>query len=316
METKEEKIFRLFGLEIPRRTAIILLIFVLVSMVVVGIQIYNRQFAVQGEGPVILMYHHIAPAGTYAGTGDADNNAIIDVDKFEEQMKWLYDNGYNTLLASEVMEYYTSGEPFPEKSVVITFDDGYESNYVYAYPLLQKYGLKANISIIVKPTEDRELNPDDSPYEPKSLRHLTFAQLREMMDSGLVEVGSHSYDSHGKVVTKADGSEEPALVSLAYDSESGEMETVEQYIERIREDIQHSVDVMTQYLGEAPAFFAYPYGRYTQELIDVVKDCGFPMAFTVKNGRLDFSVWDVYLLPRYNVDNFFDLEKYEKLLSY
>ena len=111
-------------------------------------------------------------AGTYAGTGDADNNAIIDVDKFEEQMKWLYDNGYNTLLASEVMEYYTSGEPFPEKSVVITFDDGYESNYVYAYPLLQKYGLKANISIIVKPTEDRELNPDDSPYEPVSYTHL------------------------------------------------------------------------------------------------------------------------------------------------
>lgn len=158
METKKEKIFHLFGLEIPRRTAIILLIFVLVSMVVVGIQIYNRKFAAQGEGP--------------------------------------------------------------------------------------------------------------------------------------------------------------ALVSLAYDRESGETETVEQYIQRIQGDIQHSVDVMTQYLGEAPAFFAYPYGRYTQELIDVVKDCGFPMAFTVKNGRLDFSVWDVYLLPRYNVDNSFDLEKYAKLLSY
>ncbi len=151
------------------------------------------------QGPTILMYHHLAPAGTYTGTAEETNGAILDVEHFEEQMAWLHQEGYQTLFMSEAIEYFQNEKQFPPKSVVITFDDGYESNYVYAFPIIQKYGIKINLSPVVMDSVRREIHPDDSPYQPRSLRHLTLAQIKEMVDSGLVEIGSHTYDSHGEI---------------------------------------------------------------------------------------------------------------------
>ena len=65
------------------------------------------------QGPVILMYHHLAPAGTYVGTADEDNGAILDVERFAEQMAWLRENGYQTLFVSELVHYLTHDKELP-----------------------------------------------------------------------------------------------------------------------------------------------------------------------------------------------------------
>ena len=267
------------------------------------------------QGPVILMYHHLAPAGTYQGTADEDNGAILDVEHFAEQMAWLRENGYQTLFVSELADYLLNDQELPEKAVIITFDDGYESNYVYALPILEEYQIKANFAIVVRDTERREEQPDETPYADTSLRHMTFEQLREMVASGLVEVGSHTYHSHGDVNVDDAGNTKPALVNYHYNTVTKHLETAEEYQERVMTDLLKSREVLKAQLGKEPAYFAYPYGRYTNELIEIVEGAGFTVALSVKEDRIR-SARQILHLPRYAVHNDLSLEDFADLVSY
>ena len=87
-------------------------------------------------GPLpILMYHDVTDGPT------SDNPMVVTTEKLEGDLCWLKENGYHTILPREL----TAGEPLPEKPVMITFDDGYVSNYHLLFPLLQKYQMKAAI---------------------------------------------------------------------------------------------------------------------------------------------------------------------------
>lgn len=104
----------------------------------------------------------------------------VTAGRMEEDLKWLRDNGYHTVLPRELAD----GEDLPKKAVLLTFDDGYRSNYQLLYPLLEKYRMKAVISII---TCMPDLPADN---------FLSWDMCREMTDSGLVEIGSHTNHLH------------------------------------------------------------------------------------------------------------------------
>ena len=84
------------------------------------------------------MYHSFVPDGT-----DCNTWTLTDA-RFREDLQWLDDNGYTTVLPSEL----AAGGPLPEKAVMLTFDDGYENNYSIAYPLLKEFDAKAVISLV------------------------------------------------------------------------------------------------------------------------------------------------------------------------
>src|SRR5690606_15516884 len=86
----------------------------------------------------ILMYHHISPAA---------GSLTTSPQRFESQLRWLAERGYKTVGAEEV-DRFLAGEPIPAKSIVLTFDDGYLDNWVYAHPLLAEYGMKALLFVI------------------------------------------------------------------------------------------------------------------------------------------------------------------------
>ena len=90
----------------------------------------------------ILMYHSIAY--------EKGNDARIPIEKFREQMKFLKDNGYNTLTLTELSDLFTKNIPVPKKSVVLTFDDGYVDNYTNALPILKEFGIKATVFVMPK----------------------------------------------------------------------------------------------------------------------------------------------------------------------
>lgn len=128
-------------------------------------------------GPLpILMYHDVTDGPT------SDNPMVVTTEKLEGDLCWLKENGYHTILPREL----TAGEPLPEKPVMITFDDGYVSNYRLLFPLLQKYQMKAAICLIVSLTDE----------DPEGHGHLTWDMCREMQASGLVEIASHTYALH------------------------------------------------------------------------------------------------------------------------
>ncbi|WP_339232435.1 polysaccharide deacetylase family protein [Bacillus sp. PS108] len=117
----------------------------------------------------ILMYHSIS----------SGNSLRVPKKEFEAHMKWLHDNGYQTLTPKEAYLMLTQDKKPSEKCVLITFDDGYTDNYQDAYPVLKKYGMKATIFMIGKSIGHKH--------------HLTEEQMKEMAQHG-ISIESHTID--------------------------------------------------------------------------------------------------------------------------
>lgn len=129
----------------------------------------------------ILLYHHLTDHIP------ADFETTTSVKKFEGDVKRILEAGYRPISLEEMYDCLLNGIALPEKSVVITFDDGYQSNYTLAFPILKKYGVKADIF----------MNNDLAGLiSSNGLPHFSWDQAREMEQSGLVTIYSHGYTHH------------------------------------------------------------------------------------------------------------------------
>lgn len=222
----------------------------------------------------VLMYHHVVPDGA------ACNDACITVSRLEQDFRWLNENGYHTVLPREL----AAGQPLPEKAVLITFDDGYRSNYDLAYPLLQKYQIKAAIAIIVY-MQDLWANS-----------FLTWDMCREMDASGLVEIGSHGYAIHN-----LDGRNGVPVSGQANGVERKEGESGAAFKSRVLDDLRKSYDRIYAEVGTAPAYFAYPFGK-TDPGADAFLKTLFPVTAVTAAGKtpadLSRGLWK---LNRFNM---------------
>ena len=132
----------------------------------------------------VLMYHGVHSNPKKAG------DYVITPQALEEDLLYLQRQGCTTVVMSDLIAYVQQGTPLPEKPVMITFDDGYYNNYLNAYPLLQKYQMKAVISIIVGETDKySELDENKENYS-----HITGNMINEMMESALIEIQTHTYN--------------------------------------------------------------------------------------------------------------------------
>lgn len=142
-------------------------------------------------GALILCYHHI------------NYGERINPDNFEDNLLNLKKRGFKPIRLEEIYEYISSGKNPPKKSVHITFDDGYADNFIYAYPLLKKYGYYATIFIIanrvasnIKRATYDELVSMNIAHKVKELidksMYVSWEELKDMVSSGIFEVGSHS----------------------------------------------------------------------------------------------------------------------------
>lgn len=222
----------------------------------------------------VLMYHHVVPDGA------ACNDACITVSRLEQDFRWLNENGYHTVLPREL----AAGQPLPEKAVLITFDDGYRSNYDLAYPLLQKYQIKAAIAIIVY-MQDLWAGS-----------FLTWDMCREMDASGLVEIGSHGYAIHN-----LDGRNGVPVSGQANGVERKEGESGAAFKSRVLDDLRKSYDRIYAEVGTAPAYFAYPFGK-TDPGADAFLKTLFPVTAVTATGKtpadLSRGLWK---LNRFNM---------------
>lgn len=110
-----------------------ILVFIIIGIIYLNIESNNKV--------AILTYHNIEDNLT-------DENYNISTEYFEKQMKWLYDNGFKTITMDEFYEWKKGILKLPRKSILITFDDGWESVYTKAYPILKKYNFKATSFVI------------------------------------------------------------------------------------------------------------------------------------------------------------------------
>lgn len=209
----------------------------------------------------ILMYHDFVE-----GDGADCNDWTLPISRFREDLQWLSDHGYTAVLPSQL----AAGEPLPQRAVMITFDDGYESNYRLALPVLREFNVGAVISLIVN-----HIDHQDPGW-------LTWDMCREMSETGLVEFGSHTYEFHaGQGILRREGERRKA------------------YEARIFPDIEKSISMIQSEVGNEVIFFAYPHGTTDKWASDFLQD-HFTVTVTTKHGPADISD-GLYDMPRHNI---------------
>ena len=255
-----------------RRFLTVLVVFVLIlaALAFLILPIQGQDLAVPTEIP-ILMYHHIVEPGNPC------NAVTVTSDKFETDLKWLQENGYKTILPSDLIKH----KRLPAKIVLLTFDDGYSSNYEFMFPLLKKYKMKAAVSLIVSLSETADAG------------HLTWDMCREMKKSGLVEFGSHTYALHNP---ELHGNFNPDGVN-GIQRKIGERPDA--FERRVFTDLDKSKNRMQEELGVSPSFFAYPYGA-VEPCAETYIQQNFSMSFTTVPEIADVSQ-SLYQLPRFTV---------------
>lgn len=213
----------------------------------------------------VLLYHHIQPEEV--ATQKGQTSLTVDNNVFDSQMAYLTGNGYVTLSADQLIHAITTHSPLPAKSVVVTMDDGYADNYVYAYPIIQKYHVVLNLMV---PTGLLGGVSGTNSY-------YTWDQLKEMTNSGLVFAYNHTWSHY-------------PLAAGPLDKDTFEVKTAQ--------------DQLQQHLGKASPIFVYPYGSGAGVgwVVNVLKSQGFVAAFSTFYGRYQCDS-NLLSLPRIHIGN-------------
>lgn len=197
----------------------------------------------------IIMYHEVRP--------DKCGKDAILPEEFEEDLRYLADNGYTAIFMGELIDYVYDGRPLPDRPIVISFDDAYLNNYTYALPLLEKYGARAVLSVIGRAADEFTAVRDEDP----AYAHLSWPRLGEMVDTGLIELQNHSYDMHKTG---------PRVGCLKLADESGT-----DYERIFTSDVGLMQERMYERFGTAPSTFTYPYGETDAGCDAILAEMGF-----------------------------------------
>lgn len=242
----------------------------------------NAQSKQDGIELPILMYHHILK-------DQARLNAYtITPDAFRADLDWLISQGYTPIVMADLLAYTQNEKPLPAHPVMITFDDGYESFYQYVFPILQEKNVPAVFSVVGRYV-DQYSETDDHHI---TYSHSTWEQLRQMQESGLVEIQNHSYNLH-----TSDGKRRGAKKN------PGESETA--YQQALSLDLERLQKECAKYLNKRPTTFTFPFGYISAEAYPILKAMGFEAALSCEE-KLNYITGDpeqLFHLRRFNRPN-------------
>jgi peptidoglycan/xylan/chitin deacetylase (PgdA/CDA1 family) len=241
----------------------------------IAIPLKNRNpFGVKPAGAhaiTILCYHRFGPR---------PSNLTVTPSAFEAQMAYLAKNGYTVLPLSRLPALLEGREPIPRKAVVITMDDGYRSTFDVAYPVLRRHRFPATVFLY----SDFVGAPDA----------LTWAQMKEMSASGLVDIQPHSKTHANLTVRQGDESEA-------------------RYRERARREVEAPTDSIRTHLGTSSVAFAFPYGDVNETVTNELRAKGIKLGVTVTPGGNAFYA-PPYMLRRTMIYGADDLDTFRAKL--
>ncbi len=209
---------------------------------------------------------------------------FVSLENFREQMEYLYENGYQALTLSQVIDYYHNGNELPEKSVLLTFDDCYQSIARYVYPLLKKYQFSATAFVVTG-----WINAISEPFDSERSVCLTEEELVSMAD--VFEYANHTDLFHTRTGMTT------SIMMEVSDQE-------------LSEDLDRC---NANPLIRAKTVFAYPFGLYADRNVELLRSKGFQLAFTSNNGKNDINT-DSLLLKRNVIPYFMTLDDFKKQL--
>lgn len=242
----------------------------LVLLIVFSLRYHWWRIPLSNRYARVLMYHSI---NEHLDHQHKRNKWRVRPKDFAKQMQWLYENGWQSFTISELI----SLETIPEKSFVLTFDDGFEDNFTHAFPILRRFGFKATIYL----TTARTMNDWENFSAGNFDLLLNNKQIQIMLESGAIEFGSHTQNH----------------INLLRCNES----------ESVRE-IMDSKEDIERITGKKCEAFAYPYGKYDDKLEAIVKKSGYTSAVIVKRGvyQSDDNRFQIQRIGILGTESFFD----------
>ena len=230
----------------------------LIALAVLWLLWFSHRYAwwrpvVDFRRPRILMYHMVSPHRQ----GATFNGLRVTPERFEAQLAFMKKEGWHFYTVSELWRQW---DTLPEKSVAITFDDGYADNLHNALPLLEKYDAKATIYMVVD-RHDRDWSTHKKAHhdsgelarEPK----LTDEEMHMLVQSGRIEIASHTLTHINMATTTLDAR---------------------------RHELMQAREVLEKECGVPVRSFAYPFGIFGDEDVRLVRECGYETAVTAIDG--------------------------------
>lgn len=210
----------------------------------------------------VLLYHHFDPdikPDLY--------NTTVTPSEFEEQLDYFLTNGYHSIFFDDLYNYINNKGNLPSKPFILTIDDGYESNYAIAFPLLKKYRTKATIFIVASSVGKT----------PGRFAHFTWEQAKEMEKSGLVEIQNHGfYHKNHDMMTD---------------------DELKQSVSKAQQEIEKN-------LGKrALKIFSYPEGYHSERTKLILENLGFKIQMTGLNDLLYTSSTKLNSVKRINIEH-------------
>lgn len=223
----------------------------------------------------ILTYHNFDPS--------IPGSITMSTAKFEAQLKWLKDNGYTVIPLQDVVDHLQGKkDSLPDKSVVISVDDGKESVYKYMYPIVKKYNVPVTLFIY-----------------PSAISNASYAmtwdQLRELQKTGLFDVQSHTYWHPNFKHEKA-------------------TQSPEEYEKFVQNQLVKSKKVLEEKMGKPVTLLAWPYGIYDDYLDDQAAKAGYVMAFSIDDRPVSKSE-KTMAQPRYMVVEGQSMKSFEEIVE-
>ncbi len=203
---------------------------------------------------------------------------------FIKQLEYLRQNGYTFISPARIQQAKQGGAPLPDKAVLLTFDDGYLSFYHFVFPLLKLYRIPAIISIATSWID----HPDKKISSPL----MSWKQIKEVLDSGLVFISSHTHDLHKEIPYNSAGNVGPASSLFRYDLETKSYESEEMFFKRVAADLRESIKIIQRQTGQKPSLLTWPYGEFNKLALKEAQKLGFAMIFTLEDGFADLKYLD------------------------
>lgn len=219
--------------------------------------------------PPVLCYHQIVEHESQLQPG----YPVILASTLEGQLRYLKEHGIRTLTMAEYVEAIEQPQP-PAHTVLLTFDDGYESVYTILRPLLQRYGMHATAFVITSRVgRQNTINPNQ-PW-------LTWDQCRELHASGIVDIEAHGEASHCSVQGQANGRtrQGPYLTTRIVDKTTGKPETITAYRARVYKELRACKQHLDQELHADSRAFCWPFGASNADCLVAAREAGFRVTF-------------------------------------
>lgn len=170
-------------------------------------------------------------------------------------MKYLKQNGYESISLTDVLDHFQNGKTLPHKPIVITFDDGYQDNYDFAYPIMKKYGYTGTIFVVSQAIGKTNFYDVQKKLQPEN-KIMAWPEIKELDQAGFV-IGAHTVDH-------------PHLARVA-------PEVAKYQIEESKRALEYG-------LKKPVEVFAYPYGSYNDQVAEITKAAGYRAAVTTELG--------------------------------